>query len=138
LLGNQWREPGVLWRHHDDLGCRSGGCRGRRLIFLPPPPSKLSKLLNSKQTKQKLQIARQLLPIIPCTLVCCAQQIRGDPTLKGNIFSSVGRVPIIKLPYAHPPKGVATTKMRLIERTAWAVLAIGGGTLVLQLLQLLF
>jgi hypothetical protein len=42
----------VLWRHHDDLGHRSDGCRGYRLALLPPSPSGLSRLLNSDQMKQ--------------------------------------------------------------------------------------
>jgi len=52
LLGSQWRELVLLWRHDDDLGHRSDGCRGSRHVLLPPPPSKLSRLLNSKQVKQ--------------------------------------------------------------------------------------
>src|SRR5271155_234785 len=52
LLGSQWRELALLWRHHDDLGHRSDGCRRSRHVLLPPPPSKLSRLLNSKQVKQ--------------------------------------------------------------------------------------
>jgi hypothetical protein len=52
LLRSQGRELVRLWRHHDDLRHRSAGCRGSRLTLLSPPPSELSRLLNSEQMKQ--------------------------------------------------------------------------------------
>ena len=48
LLRSQGRELVGLWRHHDDLGHSSDGCRGSKLTLLSPPPSELSGLLNSK------------------------------------------------------------------------------------------
>jgi hypothetical protein len=48
LLRSQGRELVGLWRHHDDLGHRSAGCRGSRLALLSPPPSEISRLLNGK------------------------------------------------------------------------------------------
>jgi hypothetical protein len=51
-LRSQGRELVRLWRHHDDLRYRSDGSRGSKLALLSPPPSRLSRLLNSEQMKQ--------------------------------------------------------------------------------------
>jgi hypothetical protein len=49
LLRSQGKELVGLLRRHDDLGHRNGGCKGSKLIFLPPTPgSGLSRLLNGK------------------------------------------------------------------------------------------
>jgi hypothetical protein len=48
LLRSQGRELVRLWRHHNDLRHRSDGSRGSRLNLLSPPPSGLSRLLNSE------------------------------------------------------------------------------------------
>jgi hypothetical protein len=48
LLRSEGRELVGLWRYHDNLGHRSDGCKGSKLALLSPPPSELSRLLNSE------------------------------------------------------------------------------------------